>query len=170
MSEAAEPARLDRALLALSLALYAVMAVRLRFVCDDAYISFRYARNLAEGLGLVYNPGERVEGYSNFLWVLAAAGLKACGLNVLLLMPILGALCGALLIWRVHRAAGSTWAPGPVRRGWRRCRWRCIRRSPPGPPGGWRRCRSRCSCSWPSRGWSGGARAGRRGWRSWGWR
>ena len=25
---------------------------------DDAYITFRYARNLAEGLGLVYNPGE----------------------------------------------------------------------------------------------------------------
>lgn len=35
---------------------------------DDAYISFRYAQNLAEGRGLVFNPGERVEGYSNFLW------------------------------------------------------------------------------------------------------
>jgi len=37
---------------------------------DDAYISYRYAQNLAEGNGLVYNLGERVEGYSNFLWVL----------------------------------------------------------------------------------------------------
>lgn len=35
---------------------------------DDAFISFRYARNLAEGHGLVWNPGERVEGYTNFLW------------------------------------------------------------------------------------------------------
>ncbi|GAH95705.1 unnamed protein product, partial [marine sediment metagenome] len=33
---------------------------------DDAYISYRYAQNLAEGNGLVYNLGERVEGYSNF--------------------------------------------------------------------------------------------------------
>jgi hypothetical protein len=35
---------------------------------DDAFISFRYARNLADGHGLVFNPGERVEGYTNFLW------------------------------------------------------------------------------------------------------
>ena len=40
---------------------------------DDAYISFRYAANLAHGHGLVFNPGERVEGYSNFLWVLMMA-------------------------------------------------------------------------------------------------
>lgn len=39
-----------------------------RFILDDALISFRYARHLAEGVGLVYNPGEYVEGYTNFLW------------------------------------------------------------------------------------------------------
>lgn len=44
---------------------------------DDAFISYRYAQNLVEGNGLVWNPGENVEGYSNFLWVmLLAAGLK----------------------------------------------------------------------------------------------
>jgi hypothetical protein len=37
---------------------------------DDAYISYRYARNLSRGLGLVFNPGEKVEGYSNLLYVL----------------------------------------------------------------------------------------------------
>ena len=40
---------------------------------DDAFISFRYARNLAEGRGLVWNPGERVEGYTNFLWTVLLA-------------------------------------------------------------------------------------------------
>jgi len=40
------------------------------FVIDDAYISFRYVSNLVEGNGLVYNPGEKVEGYSNFLWII----------------------------------------------------------------------------------------------------
>lgn len=55
-----------------------------RFVIDDAWISFRFARNLAEGHGLVFNPGEKVEGYSNLLYVwLAAAGLKL-GLDPLL--------------------------------------------------------------------------------------
>ncbi len=37
---------------------------------DDAFISYRYAQNLFEGKGLVFNEGVRVEGYSNFLYVL----------------------------------------------------------------------------------------------------
>ncbi len=43
------------------------------FLTDDAFISFRYVRNLLEGHGLVFNPGEYVEGYSNFLWILELA-------------------------------------------------------------------------------------------------
>ena len=46
------------------------------FLTDDAFISFRYARNLLEGHGLVFNPGEYVEGYSNFLWVLELAAIR----------------------------------------------------------------------------------------------
>ena len=45
------------------------------FLTDDAFISFRYARNLLNGHGLVFNVGERVEGYSNFLWVLELAAV-----------------------------------------------------------------------------------------------
>ncbi len=45
------------------------------FLCDDAFISFRYVRNLLDGHGLVFNPGEHVEGYSNFLWVLELAAI-----------------------------------------------------------------------------------------------
>lgn len=41
---------------------------------DDAMISMRYARNLADGYGLVWNPGEKpVEGYTNPLWVVYMA-------------------------------------------------------------------------------------------------
>ena len=47
------------------------------WLTDDAFISFRYARNLLEGHGLVFNPGERVEGYTNFLWTLELAGIWA---------------------------------------------------------------------------------------------
>lgn len=50
-------------------------AWRLRFLCDDAFISFRYAENLIAGQGLVFNAGERVEGYTNFLWTLQIAAL-----------------------------------------------------------------------------------------------
>ncbi len=40
---------------------------------DDAMISMRYAWNFAHGEGLVWNPGERVEGYTNLLMVLVMA-------------------------------------------------------------------------------------------------
>lgn len=45
------------------------------FLTDDAFITFRYVRNLIEGHGLVFNVGERVEGYTNFLWALELAAL-----------------------------------------------------------------------------------------------
>lgn len=45
-----------------------------RFVQDDAFISFRYARHLAEGHGLTWNINEPpVEGYTNFLWTVLMA-------------------------------------------------------------------------------------------------
>ena len=51
-------------------------------ILDDAFISFRYARNLVDGLGLVFNPGERVEGYTNFLWTVLLALCQALGLDM----------------------------------------------------------------------------------------
>lgn len=53
-----------------------------RWLGDDAFISFRYARNWAEGRGLVFNPGERVEGYTNFLWVAVLAAAHRIGLSI----------------------------------------------------------------------------------------
>src|ERR687895_1287454 len=46
-----------------------------RYFCliDDAMISMRYAWNLSHGSGLVWNPGEYVEGYTNPLMTLLMA-------------------------------------------------------------------------------------------------
>jgi hypothetical protein len=50
---------------------FVIEGVRYFSLFDDAMISMRYAENLAEGFGLVWNPGgERVAGYTNPLWVL----------------------------------------------------------------------------------------------------
>ena len=57
---------------------------------DDAFISFRYARNLARGLGLVFNPGERVEGYTNFLWTVLMAAVAKTGLDIPRAAQVLG--------------------------------------------------------------------------------
>ena len=61
-----------------ALALVASMLSLRALTIDDSYISYRYAQNLASGLGLVYNAGERIEGYTNFLWtLLLALGVRA---------------------------------------------------------------------------------------------
>lgn len=73
---------------------------------DDAYISFRYAENFAAGHGLVYNPGERVEGYTTFLWVVLLGLGDLLGADVRILAKLLGALCAAatvLLLAFAHR-------------------------------------------------------------------
>jgi hypothetical protein len=69
---------------------YAVFVARASFrvegqrtfsLFDDAMISLTYARNLAEGHGLVWMPGASpVEGYTNFLWTLLMAIPHAAGL------------------------------------------------------------------------------------------
>ena len=65
------------------------------YAVDDAYISFRFARNLLDGHGLVFNPGERIEGYSNFLWVLAMAPFMRAGGDPALWAQVL-AVCASL--------------------------------------------------------------------------
>jgi hypothetical protein len=49
---------------------------RIHALFDDAMISMQYAKNLAHGDGLVWNAGgEKIEGFSNPLWVLLMAGI-----------------------------------------------------------------------------------------------
>lgn len=72
--------RWQRVSFVLVLVLAVGVALRLAYkslwLCDDAFISFRYAQNFAAGQGLVFNPGEWVEGYTNFLWT-ATLGVLA---------------------------------------------------------------------------------------------
>lgn len=57
---------------------------------DDAYISFRYAKNLVRGAGLVFNEGVRIEGYTNFSWTLLSAAGIGLGLDPLLVSRVVG--------------------------------------------------------------------------------
>jgi len=75
------------------LALFAITALplvwlvnRFNFLCDDAYISYRYARNLANGSGLRFNLGVEppVEGYTNLLWILWCSVFEGLDLDVAL--------------------------------------------------------------------------------------
>lgn len=86
-------------------ALFAWNVARTWFQSDDAYISFRYARNLADGLGPVWNAGERVEGYTNFSWMLVIAAGMRLGLEPEWFSNVLGVGCGALLLVALFRFA-----------------------------------------------------------------
>jgi arabinofuranosyltransferase len=87
-----------------------------RFLCDDAFISFRYAHNLAAGHGLVFNPGfERVEGYTNFLWVVVLAAFDFCGAKPEHVAPVLSILL-TVALWGLVARAAWRWIPdGPSR-------------------------------------------------------
>jgi arabinofuranosyltransferase len=97
-----------RALLALAglLALAAAWAWSNRFVQDDAYISCTYARHWVEGHGLVFNPGERVEGYTNFLWTLLLALPIRAGWDPAAFACGAGLAAFALTLLLAHRLAG----------------------------------------------------------------
>jgi arabinofuranosyltransferase len=80
----------------LAMAIFVTLCFRYTLTQDDAYISFRYAANLLDGHGLVYNIGERVEGYTNFLWVILLALFKGVfRVDFLISSRILGVLAGA---------------------------------------------------------------------------
>ncbi|HSN29891.1 MAG TPA: hypothetical protein VLT45_26570, partial [Kofleriaceae bacterium] len=67
------------AIVAGAAALALAHALSKTWLCDDAFISFRYADHLAHGHGLVFNLGERVEGDTNFLWTLWIAVGRVLG-------------------------------------------------------------------------------------------
>ncbi|HRX87491.1 MAG TPA: hypothetical protein P5572_20895, partial [Phycisphaerae bacterium] len=100
---------LGRWVLAATLAVYVAAALSMWwYVDDDAGISFTFARNLADGHGLIFNPGEPpVEGYSNPLWVALLAGARLAHLDIILTAKVLGLACGVLgllVLWRAVRA------------------------------------------------------------------
>ncbi|MCH2172634.1 hypothetical protein MK489_17805 [Myxococcota bacterium] len=89
---------------------YALLAHRFWFVTDDAYISFRYARHWAMGMGLRFNPDDAqpVEGFSNFLWVALATLCESVGIPPEQVLLWLSFSCGALLLIWVFRVLRDT--------------------------------------------------------------
>jgi len=112
--------RLAAATLALVFTLWALLFIyRSSFIAldgqryfslfDDAMISMRYAWNFAHGQGLVFNPGERVEGYTNLLMTLIMALTivllgKHGSIVAIQLFGLLCLLAGGWLTWQIGRA------------------------------------------------------------------
>jgi len=120
----APSAIVPNAIVALGILVAAIILImqarRMWFTQDDAFISYRYARNALDGHGLVFNLGERVEGYTNFLWVIwlilwGRLGIefdvaaKTLGLASALGMIALAALM-ARRLWLTMVGKGAEWA------------------------------------------------------------
>lgn len=75
-------------------------ALQYGFITDDAYISFVFSRNFAEHGELVFNLGDPVEGYTNFLWTFLLGVLMVFGLSPEITSLVLGIgfACGTLLV------------------------------------------------------------------------
>ena len=94
-----------------------VLVYKFNFIQDDAFISFRYAANCAAGHGLVYNIGERVEGYTNFLWTVFMVLGRQTGFDLVVFSQILGTLFGLITIVFCYRLSRLvfTGTPDPWR-------------------------------------------------------
>ena len=90
----------------------------INFTVDDVFIPLRYAENFAAGRGLVYNVGERVEGFSDLAWTVVLGYFARAGFtqhtgayDLLRVAKLLGAGCGLLtllvLAWAALRARNS---------------------------------------------------------------
>ena len=80
------------------LIVFVVHCLSLDFTQDDAFISYRYVENLVQGNGLVFNLGERVEGYTNFLWIMILSVFARIGLNIIVVSKILGVASGCVTL------------------------------------------------------------------------
>ncbi|HUU46150.1 MAG TPA: hypothetical protein VM118_10505 [Acidobacteriota bacterium] len=84
------------------------------FGIDDVGISYRYALHLAEGKGLTWNTGgPKVEGYSNFLWVVILAGGKLLGFDIEITSKILGVVLAAVSLLLFTILCRRIWYPQP---------------------------------------------------------
>ncbi len=68
---------------------------------DDTYIGLRYSRNFANGSGLVYNQGERVEGYTNFSWIMLSSIPFVLNINPIIFIRFLSAISALYAIYMV---------------------------------------------------------------------
>ena len=88
---------------------------------DDAMISMRYALNIANGQGPVWNEGEKIEGYSNPLWVIIMTiphllFSKKASIIIIQLLGIITTLLIALLSLKLFDAYSGSLSNGLLKK------------------------------------------------------
>ena len=95
----------SRLVLLIIIAIFVAHALSMNFTQDDAFISFRYVKNFIGGHGLVFNPGERVEGFTNFFWIVILSIFAQLGLGPVIASKILGIAAGVITLFLAHQTS-----------------------------------------------------------------
>jgi hypothetical protein len=92
-----------------------IYTLRLHWAYDDPFITYRYAHNLIQGLGFVYNPGERILSTTTPLLTLILAAICPVWSDLPHAAILVGSLSlawGGLSIWKL----GNLWGMPSI--GW----------------------------------------------------
>lgn len=76
-----------------------------KFLQDDSFITFRYVENFIHGNGLVFNIGEKVEGYTNFLWLLLLSVFAIFKFDLLSTSQYLSVGFGVLILFAAYKTS-----------------------------------------------------------------
>lgn len=99
-------------------AAFVAHAIWLACVAEDAFITYRFARNVTEGHGFVWNVGAApVEGFSNFLWLQLCVVALKLGLDPARVTQIAGVVFGVgtlLVTWQFARRVLGIGQPGAL--------------------------------------------------------
>lgn len=100
----------ENLLVILFVLLFAVVLLRTAWVCDDAYITFRTIDNFVHGHGLTWNTAERVQAYTNPLWMFLLTPLYSLTQEILYSSQLLsiGVSLLAVLLFALRIARSST--------------------------------------------------------------
>ncbi len=92
-------------LIILPIVIFIVLVSQFSFIQDDSFITYRYVRNILRGNGPIFNTTERVEGYTNFLWLII---LSFCGnlgfslseiITISLLLGVALGICAITIVY-----------------------------------------------------------------------
>jgi arabinofuranosyltransferase len=107
----------EATVLALIVSVYAAASLRFTWFNDDTFITFRYARHVASGAGMVWNVpgGAPVEGSSSLAWTALNALYLKLGMAPLFFSHLTSVLCGAAVLILLYLAGRSLLGLSP---GW----------------------------------------------------
>lgn len=101
----------ERLLVFLFLSFFVLMMVRMAWLSDDAYITFRTVDNFINGYGLTWNVAERVQVYTHPLWMFVVALFyfftREIYFTSLILSIALSATVASLYAFRIARTSAA---------------------------------------------------------------